>query len=269
MPEDTLGPDTFSTRGIPTARRGYDRKVVDALVADAVAAWGALEKRYGELIAEIERSGGLQHLSRDLGAIAADVGRVLTAATEAADGIRSRAQADADRVAAESAAASSQRLEAAAVQAASIVGEADRQAFDLRRDAWEAGMGLLVSVQQAIADVLAAADDEAQMIRADAEKENHRRLAMIRKEAGSSQRQVRGRPPAQPGTELAEMSPGAGPRVPGDPRRRAPPPPRDHGRDRTAASEAPSGVPVLPAEPAPRRGLARGAVRRARSQHPT
>lgn len=183
MPEDTLGPDTFSTRGIPTSRRGYDRKVVDALVADAVAAWSALEKRYGELIAEIERSGGLQHLSRDLGAIAADVGKVLTAATEAADGIRSRAQADADRVAAESAAASSQSLDAAAVQAAGIVAEADRQAFDLRRDAWDAGMGLLVSVQQAIADVLAAADDEAQMIRADAEKENHRRLAMTRKEA--------------------------------------------------------------------------------------
>ena len=183
MPEDTLGPDTFSTRGIPTSRRGYDRKVVDALVADAVAAWGALEKHHGELIAEIERSGGLEHLSRDLGAIAVDVGKVLTAATEAADGIRSRAQADADRVVAESAAASSQRLDTAAVQAAGIVAEADRQAFDLRRDAWDAGMGLLVSVQQAIADVLAAADDEAQMIRADAEKENHRRLAMTRKEA--------------------------------------------------------------------------------------
>jgi hypothetical protein len=157
MPEDTLGPDTFSTRGIPTARRGYDRKVVDALVADAVAAWGALEKRYGELIAEIERSGGLQHLSRDLGAIAADVGRVLTAATEAADGIP-RAPRPMPTVAAESAAASRASL------AAMPPAEADRQAFS---DGMPGTAGLRVSVQQAIADVRAAADDEAQMIRAD------------------------------------------------------------------------------------------------------
>jgi cell division septum initiation protein DivIVA len=183
MPEDTLGPDTLSTRGIPTARRGYDRKVVDALIADAVAAWSALEKRHAELVAQLEASGGLEYLQRDLAAIAADAGRMLAAATEAADGLRSRAREDADRVITAAGIAAAERVTAADGRAAGMVTEADRQAFQLRRDAWDEGMRLLVGVHQAVADVLAAADEEVQVIRADAEKETHRRMAITRKEA--------------------------------------------------------------------------------------
>ena len=183
MAEDTLGPDTFSTRGIPTSRRGYDRKVVDALVADAVVAWTALESRHRELVAAIERSGGLEYLERDLGAIAADVGRILTAATEAAEGLRSRAEADAARVKQDAGAAAAERLSAASSQAEAMITEADRQAYGLRRDAWDAGMSLLAGVRLVVDDVLAAAEDQAQVIRADAEKESHRRSMMTRKEA--------------------------------------------------------------------------------------
>ena len=178
-----MGPDTFSTRGIPTSRRGYDRKVVDALVADVVAAWGALESRHRELLAEIERSGGLEYLARDLGSIAGDVGRILSAATEAAEGIRSRAEEDARRIADESAGEAAALRAAAAADAAGLESEAERQAFAVRRDAWDTGMDLLGGVYRAVADVLATAEDEAQVIRADAEKETHRRLAIARKEA--------------------------------------------------------------------------------------
>ncbi len=183
MPEDTIGPESFSTRGIPTARRGYDRKVVDALVEEAVAAWRDLERRHRELVAEVDRSGGLQFLERDLTAISADVQRILAAATEAADGIRARAAEDAQRVAAEAESGAEEARAAARAEAARIQTEADRQAFGLRRDAWDAGMDLLGNVQREVDDILRAAEDEAQIIRADAEKETHRRLAITRREA--------------------------------------------------------------------------------------
>jgi len=183
MPEDTIGPESFSTRGIPTARRGYDRKVVDALVEEAVAAWRALEERHRELVAEVDRSGGLQFLERDLTAISADVKRILDAATEAADGIRARATEDAARITADAEASAVETRAEAHADATRTQTEADRQAFGLRRDAWDAGMDLLGGVQREVDDILRAAEEEAQIIRADAEKETHRRLAITRREA--------------------------------------------------------------------------------------
>ena len=257
MPEDTLGPDTLSTRGIPTSRRGYDRKVVDAVVADAVAAWGALEKRHRDLVVEIERSGGLEHLSRDLGAIAADVAKILSAATEAADGIRSRAAADAERIAHESAAAAGRRLAEADADAARILTGADRQAFGIRRDAWDAGMDLLGGVQKTVAEVLAAAEDEAQRIRADAEKENHRRLVSTRREADEIVRNAKFEADRQLtmardlGQEMLDRVQGSGATV-------IPTAAENHRRreimgdiERLRAERTIEEVAVLPAEPAP------------------
>jgi len=171
MADDDLGPEGFGTRGIPSARRGYDKRVVDTLVSEAVERWVELKRRYDALRAEVDRAGGLEHLARDLKAVGDDVSRILEAAKEAADGMRVRAQSDADVVGT-----------GAAADAAAVVQEAEDQAFQTRRDAWETGAELLALVRETASAILAEAEDDALLVRAEAERESHRRLAVTRKE---------------------------------------------------------------------------------------
>ena len=191
MGDEPLGPDTFSTRDLPTGRRGYEKKAVDALVARAVEEWGDLQRRHEELLAEVTRSGGPEHLARDVAAVAGDVARVLEAAKEAADGIRTRAREDAERIERESAADAARRTETAASEAERVVAEAEQHAFDLRRDAWDAGEELLRSVEETADAIVSEADGQALLIRAEAEREAHQRLAIARKEADDIVRNAR------------------------------------------------------------------------------
>ncbi|HSM01211.1 MAG TPA: DivIVA domain-containing protein [Acidimicrobiia bacterium] len=183
MGDDRLGPDTFSTRDLPTGRRGYEKKAVDALIARAVQEWGDLQRRHDDLLAEVTRSGGPEYLARDVSSVGEEVARVLQAAKEAADGMRTRAREDAERIERDSAADAAKQLEAAGSEAERVMAEAEQQAFDLRRDAWEAGDELIRSVQETIEQIVADAEAEALVIRAEAEREAHQRLAIARKEA--------------------------------------------------------------------------------------
>lgn len=171
MADDELGPEGFVTRGIPSARRGYDKRVVDTLVAEAVERWAELKRRYDELFAAVENEGGREHLGRNLRAVGDEVGRILAAAGEAADGIRERARSDADRLLADATALAEQTRR-----------EADEDAFAARRDAWETGTDLLDLARETAAAIIGEADDAAMLVRAAAEKEAHRRLAITRKE---------------------------------------------------------------------------------------
>ena len=183
MGDDRLGPDTFSTRDLPKGRRGYEKKAVDALIARAVEEWGDLLRRHEDLLAEVTRSGGPEHLARDVSSVGEDVARILQAAREAADGMRTRAREDAERIERDSAADATKQIEAAGAEAARVMAEAEQQAFDLRRDAWEAGDELIRSVHETAEQIVADAEAHALVIRADAEREAHQRLALARKEA--------------------------------------------------------------------------------------
>jgi hypothetical protein len=171
MVDDDLGPEGFSTRGIPSARRGYDKRVIDNLIAEAVERWGELKHRYDDLHDQVSLGGGLDNWTRDLNALGEEIGRILSSAAEAADGMRSRAQADADKLILES-----------TEQAAETIEEAEEQAFIVRRDAWESGTELLELVREAVAEILYEAETEAGILRAEAEKDAHRRVAATRKE---------------------------------------------------------------------------------------
>jgi cell division septum initiation protein DivIVA len=191
MGDEPLGPDTFSTRDLPTGRRGYEKKAVDALIARAVEEWGDLQRRHEDLMAEVTRSGGPEHLARDVAAVAGDVARILEAAKEAADGIRTRAREDAERIERESKADAAKRTETAATEAEGVVAEAEQNAFELRRDAWDAGEELLQSVEETAEAIVSEGDGQALVIRAEAEREAHQRLATARKEADDIVRNAR------------------------------------------------------------------------------
>ena len=67
MPDPDMGSDRLVPKGLPSARRGYDRHAVEYLLREAREAWAAQEKEHRRLLAEIERAGGLDYLARDLG----------------------------------------------------------------------------------------------------------------------------------------------------------------------------------------------------------
>ncbi len=180
MVDDDLGPEGFSTRGIPSAKRGLDKRVVDNLVAEAVERWAELKRRYDALQAEVDRAGGLEHLTRNLKSVGDDVTKILEVAKEAADGMRERGQADVAKITA-----------AAEEQRAALIAEAEQQANQLRGDAWNTGMELLDLVRETSSAIIAEAEDDALLIRAEAERESHRRIAATRKEQDDILRNAR------------------------------------------------------------------------------
>ena len=125
MADDEIGPDYLTARGVPSSRRGYDKRVIDALHSEARDRWQILLDKYEELRATVEASGGLEFLGRELGAVGLEVGEILSSAQQAAEGMRTRSQDEAKRIGEESTAA-----------ATGAVTDAESQAFDLRRDAF-------------------------------------------------------------------------------------------------------------------------------------
>lgn len=180
MADDDLGPEGFGTRGIPSARRGYDKRVMDTLVAEAVERWAELKRRYDELSAAVDQAGGREHLSRNLAAVGEEVARILTAAGDAANGLRERARTDAAAIVAD-----------AEARAERMRRDAEDDAFVARKDAWETGSDLLDLVRETAAAIIAEAEEDAMLARAEAEKEAHRRLAITRKEQDDILRSAR------------------------------------------------------------------------------
>ncbi|MBN2112995.1 MAG: hypothetical protein JW785_02575 [Acidimicrobiia bacterium] len=172
MPDQEMGPHRLVPKGLPGARRGYDRHAVDKLLAEARAAWAALEEEHRRLLTEIDHAGGVEYLGRDLGAVGDEVRRLLADAQEAARGLRERARVD-----------SAERLTAAAAEAEKLVAEGEGQAYRLRAEAWAAAELLLRQADEAHREMIAAADTEVLVIRAEAEQEAHRLVAAAKREA--------------------------------------------------------------------------------------
>jgi cell division septum initiation protein DivIVA len=180
MTDERLGPDVLSTRGVPSARRGYDKRVIDALLSEAARHWQTLIEEHDALRTAVEESGGLEFLGREMSEVAKEVGAILEAAREAADGMRARAREDAERLERDSRA-----------DAERILAEAEAQAFELRSDAWDSGMGAIDSATDEAAAIVAGGKDDALLIRAKAEQEAHRLVAQGKKEADDTIRTAR------------------------------------------------------------------------------
>lgn len=180
MTDERLGPDDLSTRGVPSARRGYDKRVIDALFAEAARHWRTLEAEHKDLRRKVEESGGLEFIGREMSEVAREVGAILESAKEAADGMRSRAQRDAEQVEAESTERSAEILE-----------EAEAQAFQMRQDAWETGTEVLFAALDEAAALVAGGKEDALLIRAQAEQESHRLISNGKKEGDDLIRSAR------------------------------------------------------------------------------
>lgn len=230
MSDQEPGPERLTPKGLPTARRGYDRDAVERLLEEARVAWAALQAEHRRLLAEIDRAGGLDYLARDLGAVGTEVGRLLADAQEAALGMRRRAQAD-----------SAQRLEAAAAEAQRLVSEAEAQAFELRADAWATGTELLRQAAETGRSMMEDAEAEVLIIRAGAEQEAYRLVASARRESQDLLREARfaaERAAQEARAQAVYLEPPAAPSAPAR-GESAPPEQREPGRRRHRSSEAP------------------------------
>ena len=128
MADNPLVPEELTTAGLPTSRRGFDRKAVAALVEEAAQRWMELRDRHDAVIAEIERRGGIENLGRDLREIGERVATILGEAQQASEELRSHAVEEAKSL-----------LDEMADHTDGLVREAQQIAFVLRRDAWESG----------------------------------------------------------------------------------------------------------------------------------
>ncbi|MDX1690926.1 MAG: hypothetical protein R3290_07880 [Acidimicrobiia bacterium] len=189
--EHDVGPDGLTTKGIPTARRGLDRKVVERIFEQAREAWEALAAEHAALLERVDDAGGVEYLSRDLGALATEVGEILAAAEEAAAGMRLRATEEAERRLDEAASAA----EVAKAEAARLAGimrsDAEADAFRMRKDAWEESTALLADAAVTAAAMIEQADADVLIIRADAEQEAHRKVSQARREGDDVVRNAR------------------------------------------------------------------------------
>jgi hypothetical protein len=180
MASDGLGPEDLTPDGLPTVRRGLDRRAVTRLLREAAARWAHLQAEHDELVGHIEARGGIENLTRDLREVGEHVSRMLGDAQDAAENLRSRARQEA-----------AERRATAESEAADIRQEAERDAFKMRSDAWSAGSDLLDHVRLTAAAMIEQAEADVLITRAEAEQESHRRIAEARRQAGEITRAAR------------------------------------------------------------------------------
>jgi hypothetical protein len=180
MASEGPGPEDLTADGLPTARRGLDRRAVTRLLREASARWAQVQAERDELVAHIEERGGIENLTRDLREIGEHVSRMLGDAQEAADNLRARARQEA-----------AERRTAAETEAADIRQQAELDAFQMRSDAWSAGSDLLDHVRLTAAAMIEQAESDVLITRAEGEQEAHRNIAEARRQAGEITRAAR------------------------------------------------------------------------------
>jgi hypothetical protein len=175
------------------ARRGYERAEVDAWAAEVAARLKELENQRTGLAARLEALGGKDpaSLEEEFDSIGQEVTSILQSAREAAEGMRSRAAADASmwRAAAEAEAAEARA--SATTDAAQVRTEAEAAAEQARSEGWETGAELLRQAEATAEQLRAEAARDALTIRAEAEQEAHRIITAGKREIEELARESR------------------------------------------------------------------------------
>jgi DivIVA domain-containing protein len=159
---DSSRPQEIRGRSFGQALRGYDRDEVDRFRDEMASEIESLLERLGQLESSAGALGidDAESLRAELATVGEDVAEVLAVAQKAAEGLRSRAGAD----------AAAWRAEADKESRAART-SARKDAEKARADAWDTATELLVNAQQTAADMHDRAAEDALFIRAEAERE--------------------------------------------------------------------------------------------------
>ncbi len=159
---DELTPGGVRARRFDVALRGYERSQVEAYLDELADRIEALESDVGGGLSNAPALGisEAEALAHELHTIGTEIGVILEAAREAAEGIRTRAAADADAWRAEARSSSD-----------AMVSEATEASESMRADAWNEGSAMLRTARAEADSIIAAAKEEALFVRAEAERE--------------------------------------------------------------------------------------------------
>ncbi|MDH3730897.1 MAG: DivIVA domain-containing protein [Acidimicrobiia bacterium] len=171
---------TASGRGeFRVVLRGYDREQVDGFLSVVSERIDSLEKERAALVARMGE-GGVDDRGSEIDAITTEMNRILHAAHEAAEGMRSRATEDAATWRAEAEAETKQQRE-----------EAQEAAEEVRGDAWATASGLLEQVKAYAARLTRDAEQDGLNLRAESEREASRHVAQARQDGDETVRHSR------------------------------------------------------------------------------
>jgi DivIVA domain-containing protein len=148
---DEVTSDEIRTHRFDVVRKGYDRTQVETFLAKMARQIDTLESRIAE-ISNGDLSLGIEDdeaLAREMAVIGDEINTILEAARSAAEGMRTRATANAE----------------------SWTSEADTQARTVREAAWVEGSTLLEAAIDEAQMMVAEAETDALRIRAEAERE--------------------------------------------------------------------------------------------------
>ncbi|MFO7699378.1 MAG: DivIVA domain-containing protein [Acidimicrobiia bacterium] len=159
---DELTPHGVRARRFDVALRGYERSQVEAYLGELADRIEALESDRDD---QYPNAPGLgiseaEALAYELGTIGSDIAEILEAAREAAEGIRTRASADAE----------TWRTEAETSSEA-MIRQATEASESMRADAWNEGSAMLRAARAETESIIAAAKEETLFVRAEAERE--------------------------------------------------------------------------------------------------
>ena len=161
----------------PLARKGYDRRQVDAYREENEARIDALERQIQSLEGNLSELGLSRpvDLATELDVVGEEVKRVLQEARVAAEQMRSRASDDAARWRAE------------ADEESRALRESSRtDAYEIRRSVWEVGSEMLAAAVAESDAVAIAATERALFTQADAERDSSRLVGEARRERDES-----------------------------------------------------------------------------------
>ncbi len=159
--------------------RGYDREQVDNFLREASERIDSLERERAALVARMGE-GGVDDRGSEIDAITSEMNRILHAAHDAAEGMRSRASEDATTWRAEAEAETTSQRE-----------EAQETAEEVRGDAWTTASGLLEQVKAYAARLTRDAEQDGLNLRAEAEREASRHVAQARQDGEETLRHSR------------------------------------------------------------------------------
>ena len=159
---DEVTSNGIRTRTFDVVRKGYDRNQVDMYLADIATHFDDFESRIAEF-ADGEIALGIddaEALARELSTVGGEIGVILEAARSAAEGMRTRASADADSWTSE-----------AKEYVEESTSEAESLANAVRGAGWDEGSGVLSAATERAETMVVEAETDALRIRAEAERE--------------------------------------------------------------------------------------------------
>ncbi len=168
---DDLSPGEIRARKFGSSRRGYDRAEVGQFLARVAERIEALETELATIDERLSQFGigDIPQFKTELDELSAEINAVMTAAMDAAEGMRSRARVDAE----------------------AMLADAEKASMAARGDAWESGTELLEQAQSAADNMLGQASDDAMFIRAEAEQDAKRLVTDARRQADDMMRSSR------------------------------------------------------------------------------